>query len=382
MNHSWFKSNLNLQSVKRVLIIHPFGLGDALFVTPLIRALKENGVERIDLLLGSRTRELFDHNPHINRIYEWNKSPLSKFIDKWARFWELAEIFFTIWNNHYQTVFDLSPRAQYAAFFFWIPARVGFNFKDRGIFLTHRAEIPDGFAGKSVTEHYLDLVRLIGIQPDRARLELFLSKEDEDEQKSVFKQLGLTEADSILAVAPGGGESWGRDARLKRWPAAYFAELIQIIQKRYPFLYQHVLILGGAGEYDLGDHLRQSLNQHFVYNLCGKTRIRTAAALIQKAQLFMGNDGGLVHVAHAVDTPIVALYGPANPNVYGPYPVKNTVLTVTHSGPVCRPCYQRFKYQAGCQGVECLTQFSPSQVWERIQNSRFLERLSPAAVFS
>jgi lipopolysaccharide heptosyltransferase II len=384
MSLSWFKPTVNLKSVKRVLIIHPFGLGDALFVTPLIRALKQNGVEEIDLLLGSRTRELFEHNPYVHQIYEWDKSPLSGFSKKWGRFWKLAGTFFAIWGKRYQIVFDLSPRAQYAFlafFFFWIPVRIGFNFKRRGFFLTHPVQIPEGFTGKSVTEHYLDLFRFFGVPLNSINPELFLSAEDEHERKSIFKQLKLSEPDSLLAVAPGGGESWGRDARLKRWPVAYFAELIRTIQKRYPF-FKHILIVGGAGECELGDDLSKHLNQPFVYNLCGKTGIRTAAALIQKAQLFMGNDGGLVHIAHAMNAPTVAFYGPVDPIVYGPYPQKNTVLTVTNSGPICRPCYQRFKYQEKCKGVECLTQLLPDQVWARIQNAHFLERLVPAAVLS
>ena len=385
MNLFWFKPALNFKTAKRVLIVHPFGLGDSLFVMPLIRALKENGAEQIDLLLGSRTRELFEHHPCIDQIYEWDKSPLSGFSGKWNRFWKLAGMFFSIWKNHYQIAFDLSPRAQYAFvafFFFWIPVRIGFNFKQRGFFLTHRVEIPEGFTGKSMTEYYLDLVRLAGIQFNQTKPEIFLTKSDHEERKSVFKQLGISESDSILAVAPGGGESWGRDARLKRWPAAYFAELIQTIQKRYPFLFKHVLILGGTEECNLGDELSKCLNGSSVYNLCGKTRIRTAAALIQKAELFVGNDGGLTHMAHAVHAPVIAFYGPTDPIVYGPYPLEDKVLTMTHSGPACRPCYQRFKYQANCGGVECLTQLLPHQVWARIQNTRFLERLAPAGILS
>lgn len=382
MNLFWFKPASNFKFIKRVLIIHPFGLGDALFVTPLIRALKENGIEQIDLLLGSRTRELFEHNPHVSRIYEWDKSSLRGFSQKWTHFWKLTRTFFAIGRRGYQAVFDLSPRAQYAFLFFWVPVRIGFNFKNRGFFLTHRVEIPEGFVGKSVTEYYLDLTRLIGIEPGQIKTEFFFGEEDNDKRRLIFEQLNLSEADSILAVAPGGGESWGTDARLKRWPVNYFAELIQMIQKRYPFLCKHILIFGGASEHGLGEELSGRLNRPFVYNLCGQTRIRTAAALIQKAQLFIGNDGGLVHVAHAVNTPVIAFYGPSDPTVYGSYPERNTVLSVTHSGPLCRPCYQRFKYQAACRGVECLNRLLPDQVWAKIQNSRFLERLTPMAVLS
>ena len=376
MSLSWFKASVPVGSCERVLIIHPFGLGDALFMTPLIRALKEGGVKQIDLLLGSRTRELFRHNPHVGRIYEWDKTPLAAFSEKWNRFWKLASVFFELLKSRYQAAIDLSPRAQYAfyAWTFRIPVRVGFNFKQRGFWLTHRLALEHGYSEKSVVEYYLDLARFLNREPTHKQLEFFIGEEDDRECRVILENLGLSKEDPILAVVPGGGESWGVDARLKRWPIAYFSELIQMMQKQYPVLFKHILILGGTGERELGEELLKRLNQPFVYNLCGKTSIRVAAALIQNAQLLIGNDGGLIHVAHAVDTPVIAFYGPTDPAVYGPYPAKSSALAIAKSGPVCRPCYQRFKYQAACQGVECLTQLTPNQALEHIRKSQFLEQ--------
>src|SRR3989338_11395855 len=102
MSLFWSRQSVPVGPVERILIIHPFGLGDALFMTPLIRALKEGGVKQIDLLLGSRTRELFRHNPHVGRIYEWDKTPLAAFSEKWNRFWKLASVFFELLKSRYQ----------------------------------------------------------------------------------------------------------------------------------------------------------------------------------------------------------------------------------------------------------------------------------------
>src|SRR3989338_9786261 len=178
MSLFWFNGAIPKQGyLKRVLIVHPHGIGDVLWITPVIRALSEYGVKRIDLLLASRTREIFERNPHANEMFEWDKSPVANIFKKWSRFKKLAVTFWKLWRNHYQVVLDFSLGSQYAflcQFFFWIPVRLGFNFKGRGRFSTHRLELPDGYTDKPVADYYLDLLNILNIQPTHKRTELFL----------------------------------------------------------------------------------------------------------------------------------------------------------------------------------------------------------------
>ncbi|OGW87006.1 MAG: hypothetical protein A3C35_00590 [Omnitrophica bacterium RIFCSPHIGHO2_02_FULL_46_11] len=384
MSLFWFNGAIPKQGyLKRVLIVHPHGIGDVLWITPVIRALSEYGVKRIDLLLGSRTREIFERNPHANEMFEWDKSPVANIFKKWSRFKKLAVTFWKLWRNHYQVVLDFSLGSQYAflcQFFFWIPVRLGFNFKGRGRFSTHRLELPDGYTDKPVADYYLDLLNILNIQPTHKRTELFLDERDFQNAEAILKELGLHSGSSILAIAPGGGESWGSDARLKRWPVQYFVQLVKELHRDYGSLCEAIFILGGAAESQLAQQFLEAFPERSVYNLCGRVSIRTAAALIQKASLMLANDGGLVHVAHAIDTPVVAIYGPVDPKVYGPYPAKSAALSLTASGPACRPCYQRFRYQAACKGIECLTMLTPDRILARLHSERFLERLSSVGV--
>ena len=382
MNLFWFKRIIpDPKFLKRVLIISPFGLGDALFITPLIRSLKESGVEQIDLLLGSRTRELFEHNPHVNQIFEWSKYPILDTSQKWNYLKQLGTLLFQLWQNRYQAMFDFTPKAKYALLswlILWIPVRIGFSFEGRGVSLTHKFKLLDGYTKKSVVEYYLDLLNFLGIQPTAKQLELFLKEEDFRDCGAILNNHGLDCDQSYLVVVPGGGESWGRDARLKRWPVEYFGKLIRSLHQSYSSTFEKVLILGGQNEHFLGTALLQELGGVPAHNLCGSISIRVAAALIQKASFLLANDGGLVHIAHAVGTPVVALYGPVDPVVYGPYPTGSRALTIASIGPACRPCYQRFRYQASCTGVECLTRLTPDQVLDQIRSARFLEQLSTA----
>lgn len=380
MNPSWSSQTilLNARVVKRALVIHPFGLGDALFITPLLRSLKENGAEEIDLLVGSRTREIFETNPCVHQIFEWDKTPVYGRRARLGRWQQLARMFWLLWKKRYQVVIDCSPSAQYALisfFLFWIPVRIGFRFKGRGAFLTHRVEIPDGFMGKPVAEHYFGLLRFFGIEPPVKRTELFIHDEDQKECTRILSQYQLDQNRSFIVVAPGGGESWGLDARLKRWPVAHFADLIRGLRRTYGSWFDEVVILGAGNESSLAKKLIELLSDIPAKNLCGMGSIRAVAALMKRASLVIANDGGLAHVAHAVGVPAVVIYGPVDPVVYGPYPPNGSLSLVTGEGPACRPCYQQFRYQAGCQGVECLSWLTAERVLSKLQANRFFERI-------
>ena len=135
------------------------------------------------------------------------------------------------------------------------------------------------------------------------------------------------------------------------------------------------LILGSKNERALAEELIQflELEKIKVRNLCGEISIQIAAALLKKSLLLIANDSGLTHLAHALEVPVVAIYGPVDPTVYGPYPRTEKVLVAVSEGPVCRPCYQQFRYQGLCGGLECLTGLTPDHVFQQVENSGLLK---------
>lgn len=363
-----------IPDVKRVLIINPFGIGDALFITPVIRALKEHGVREIDLLLGSRTREVFEYHPFVNRIFEWDK--------RGTKGLKLIRLLWDLRSRRYQAMFDYSLGRQYSflAWAIWgIPFRIGFDFKNRGGFLTHKVDLPQGYREKSIVEFYRELAAFLGVERTANELEFFLSAEDRQRAHGILNQFGILNS-SFIIVAPGGGESWGKDARLKRWPVGYFAEFVRKMSHQYGPFFKSVLILGGKNEHFLGSALSEKLTDFTVHNLCGAVSIRTAGALMEHASLLVANDGGLVHMARALKTPMVALYGPVDPIVYGPYPPSPLVQAITNTGPECRPCYQNMRYNAACQHVDCLNTLTPDFVLETLKPRRFFEKLCARSV--
>jgi ADP-heptose:LPS heptosyltransferase len=169
----------------------------------------------------------------------------------------------------------------------------------------------------------------------------------------------------FLAVAPGGGDSWGKEASFKRWPVKYFAELIKKIQAERDI--HGVAILGSRSERALCEELQAIVGPPSVV-LAGETNLAQTAMTLKKSALFVGNDGGLVHLARALHVPLVAFYGPVPPEVYGPYPPSPDAIAVFKRGLECRPCYYKFRYNKECQTIACLTNLKPGEAFEQIKS--------------
>ena len=347
--------------VRRVLVVQPYGIGDLLFVTPVLRALRLlPSVERVDLLLGSRTETVVRTNPHVDEIFSVDKDIFHRRSSS-QNLKELLQLGRRLRSVHYDLLLDYSLRGEYAffgQFFLGISKRVGFDYKGRGFFHTHRLPLPEGFRGRHVVDFFCDLAALGGVPVQDRFLEFYLTEEDQADAASRLQEKNIS--GRFLVVAPGGGESWGKDAHFKRWPVPFFARMVERLREG-DCGFEAVVILGSRGDRDLGDLLQAALKIPCV-NLAGEIPFGTSAALIHRAVFFLGNDGGLMHLAHALRRPLMAFYGPVDPQVYGPYPPSSDAVTIVKEGLECRPCYQKFRYNSACIGRECLQALLPEEV--------------------
>ena len=363
-----------MRSIRRILIVQPYGIGDALFTTPLLRALRTlPTVEAVDLLLGSRTESVFRNNPHVNQIFSLDKGA-------WHRegSGRMVRDAFSLWKNlkgRHDLLIDCSLQREYGfygKFFLGIPRRIGFNFKNRATFLTRALPLPNGFEGKHVIDFYCELGRLMGLEIEDRFAEFYLSEEDREEAEKILREKSVSMASRFLAVAPGGGESWGKDAVFKRWPVTSFIKMISLMKDRLDF--EGILILGSKNEKTLGEEIQKESSLPAI-NLSGEVSLGGAAALLEKSVLFLANDGGLVHLAHALRVPLIAFYGPVDPAVYGPCPETPEAIAVAKAGLPCRPCYSRFRYNSDCPDRECLTDLHPEEVMEFLDRENFWSAL-------
>lgn len=359
-----------MRTLRRVLIVHPYGIGDLLFVTPVMRALRLiPTVEAVDLLLGSRTREVVENNPHIDNIFVVDKDRVHRqtWLENFRDQWELGR---KLWARHYDLILDYSLRREHAffgRFFLGIPRCAGFAYKKRAIFHNIRYPLPEAFWKRHAVDFYCDLAEAAGIPVEDRFLEYYFPSPSGPIEKEVGDKLRLL-PEHFLAVAPGGGDSWGKEASFKRWPAEYFAELIKKLQKERNL--HGVAILGSRSERALCEELQAMISPPSVV-LAGEMRLAQTAMVLKKSSLFIGNDGGLVHLARALDVPLIAFYGPVPPEVYGPYPPSPDAIAVFKRGLECRPCYYKFRYHKECSTLACLKDLTPDEVIKMIGDRTF-----------
>jgi len=359
--------------MRKVLAVQPFGIGDSLFLTPLLRGLKQQAkVERLDLLLGSRTREVYQNNPFVDDIYVFDRDRF-KAQSALQKIREISDLILKLRKTDYDVLVDCSLSRQYALFG-WLGAgigeRVGFNHKKRGIFLTRKVDLTAGFSRRHVLEYYADLAHLMGFSITERKPDYFLTGEDQLQAEAALDREGLLPRAWYAVVTPGGGESWGKDAGFKRWATTYFAEALNKMQEQVPF--EAVVFLGSGQEAELAESVERDFKGKAV-NLCGKISLGASAAVLKRAAFLLANDSGMVHMARALEVPIVALYGPVDAGCYGPFPKGPQYVAIGREDLECRPCYKGFRYNSACVMRECLTELYPQDVLRRIRDAGFVD---------
>ena len=336
---------------KRILIINPFGIGDVLFSTPLIRNLRfyfPNAF--IAVAVQKRVAPILENNPHIDKIIPFSRGDF-KILSRQSKSKAirlLLRVFRDIMYLRFNLYFDLSLEHRYSLLlkFLGIKPRIGYNYKKRGRFLTHRVDI-EGYKNKHVVEYHLELLKFLQLEPRFYNLELFLTEDQRNWTDNFLKHNNIIDKDLLIGIAPFGGETFGKQAEIKHWPAENYAELADLLIDK---MKAKIIIFAGFNE---KIRLKQllSIMRNKAIETTDKSLIQIAS-IIAKCRLVISNDTGPLRFANALNIPTISLFGPVDEQVYGPYPPSphNVVLKKEFQ---CRPCYQYFrlpecKYQRRC----------------------------------
>lgn len=342
------------EPLKKILIINPFGIGDVLFTTPLIREIKQAypGCS-IGYWCNERVQSILENNPCIDKIFGLSRGDIKKIFLKSrlkgiGKSWDLLR---KIRKERFDIALDFSLDHRYGliAKLSGIKKRIGFNYKNRGRFLTDKIDI-DGYNTKHIVEYYLDLLKIINIIPKSRNLELDVPQSYKIKAKNMLTNIGIKDNDIIVGIAPGAGVSWGKDAALKHWPAVKFAELADKIITNFG---AKILILGDASERHIADIIVNTMNNKAI-DLVGKTSLEELIAIISNLRALITNDGGPLHIAVALSKKTVSFFGPVDPKVYGPYPPDENRHIVLRKTLDCSPCYRKFRLNPCKRNRECL----------------------------
>ncbi len=355
---------MKTSSVKKILVVNIFGIGDVLFSTPLLRDIKET-FPRVQLtyLANRRGAEVLSQNPCVNRILIYERDEFYEVFkrSKISYVQKILELAQTIRNEHCDLAFDLSLNSgmNFLLWFSGIRDIVGYNYKKRGFFLTKSLPL-SGFETQHVVDYYLDLGKVIGCQGKARRLEMPVAIEDMNWVEGFLRDHQLKKKDRVIAFFPGGGASWGKDSGYKQWPVENYGALINKVIEKFS---AKVILLGDSKDHALCQEiLRQKPAS--VIDASGQATLLQTCALLSRCALAVMNDGGPLHIAVAARIPTVSVFGPVNETIYGPYPAEGHAVATT--GIICRPCYRYFR-RAQCSHVHCLKKIKLEDVYQKVE---------------
>ena len=351
--------------IKKILIINPFGIGDVIFSTPLICALRKNFQHAyIGYMCNRRSSELISADPNINKIFVYEK-------DEYRSIWrdsridcvkKLLSFLLEIQKEKFDVSIDLSLGYQYSMFLklLGVKTRLGFNYRNRGKFLTRKIAI-DGFDDKHVIEHYFDILRLLDIDTKYCGKEpkIYVTGNGMKFADAVLADNKIMKNDLLIGMIPGCGASWGGDATYRRWGKKNFAILADRLIEKYG---AKIILLGDRQEVDICKYIQDSMT-NVIINYCGKTSIEDLVGIMARCNFIVTNDGGPLHMAIGLGVKTVSIFGPVNEAIYGPHPVSENHVVVSKKKLSCRPCYRQFKYSK-CENRVCLNSIAVDEVLE------------------
>lgn len=345
-------------------MVNIFGIGDVLFTTPMLRNLRRHFPQaRIDYLANRRVAPLLEEHELIERVFVYERDEFvaarkrspQEFLRK------IGDLRGELRAQRYSVLFDFSMNAMFSwmSLFLGVPHRIGFNYRHRSRWLTERMEIR-GYEGRHVARYYLDLLERCGLTTVPDPLEVTIGTGSRDGAVDFLKRLGCDPAKPFLVVFPGGGSSWGASADLKRWGVEKYAKLIHKIVENYP---AQIILMGDNAEQNL---CSESFPQHpLIFKSFGQTTLGQLCAVLSLSAGVICNDGGPLHMAVAAGAKTVSIFGPVDPQVYGPWP-NGQHHEVVFSNIICRPCYRRFR-MTDCEHMSCLRELSVNTVFEKVR---------------
>lgn len=320
-------------------------IGDAVMSMPAINAIRKAYPDaHISLMVKPFVAPLFEHNPSIDEIilYEdryrgiFGRFKLACHLRK-KRFKKAILL---------QNAFD----AALIAFLAGIPERIGYNRDGRGFLLTKK--IPHDKLDRKIhhIDYYLNLLKSIGIDTEPPRPWIYLTGEERESARCMLSQLRRP----ILGINP--GATYGS---AKRWFPERFAEVAKWFQMETG---GSIVIFGGPNEVDIAQEIDKHIFDSKLF-LAGKTSLREFAALISECDVFVSNDSGPMHMADALVTPLVAIFGSTSAELTGPTSPNTHVLA---SAVTCRPCFER---RCGLGDLRCMSLVRSDDVFFRIKEA-------------
>ena len=332
---------------KKILIIQTAFLGDLILTTPIFKRIKEifpNSL--IYVITLPTTAPILFHNPYIHKIIIYDKKGREKGIKG------LLSIIRKVREISPNIV--ISPhrylKSALISFLSKADIRIGFKVGLHRILYTHTVK-------RNKESHEVERILSL-LSPITKEKERYIPPTIYLTHYEILYGLRILRENNIpisrlIVFAP--GSVWGT----KRWPATYYKELANMLTD----IGFHIGIIGGKEDYNIGKEIKGNNNK--IYNFCGLP-IRISSAIISLAKLLVSNDTAPMHIGVALDTPVIAIFGPTIPSFgFAPFHIhKSKIIEI--KGLSCRPCSIHGKKTCPKKHFKCMQEIKPDIIFKEI----------------
>jgi len=336
--------------IRNILVVKLSAIGDVIHALPVSYALKETFPDaKVTWVVEPPAYDLLTNNPYIDEIIVFEKKKfksIAGFVKHIPAFASRLKL------GNYDVALDLQGLGKSAAIAYLSHAAIKLgtcNMRE----LSHYVSKPvcgvnqDGH----IVERYLDVVRALGCRVDHVAFPIHITDREIDLTIKRMQQAGMKETNPYVVLAI--GANWPN----KRWPTAYYAQLIDWL---YAKSLIPVLIGGGAVDERLVDEINAKTEIPAI-DLVGQTTLKQAAYVIRGAKALVGGDTGMTHLAAALGQKTIELMGPTDAKRNGPYGQAENAIEITKE---CKYCWKR-----QCKfNLDCLAQIPFVVVKDKLEN--------------
>jgi lipopolysaccharide heptosyltransferase II len=366
--------------MKRILIVKMWAMGDILMGTPLLRALKSQYPDcSITWFADKRYSDILEGNPLIDGVIAFDSS-------LWRRYYRYGQLIpyikmsnrmrSDLVNRRFDVVINMTAEKWWTLWFNVAPIRIGLFPREEpgymGRFYT--SAIPRTLSPRlHNSEHYTLPAKALGI-PQPWDLRMSVGVDDENRQAvSDFlqAQAGYQPELPIIILHP------GTSHYTKNWPAASFATVAKALTDRY-----NIVITGSPSELALAEEIVGGMGDRGSRAIIAAgafSSVRGTVALVESAAIVVTGDTSVLHIASALETPLIGLYGSTRPGDNAPLFGPNVLLM--NDAPPCAPCYTSSCRMSGDDFMACMRGISPALVLQNIENLAGNSRRTLAAAY-
>jgi heptosyltransferase-2 len=335
--------NSEIESPKRALVIRAGRLGDTVWGTTVIEPIRAflGAHTRIDIIVTRGMRALFEHDPRIESIFEIDHRRIPLLFSPTK-----LRVLFKSLKRPYDLVVNLETSSHFTSLIRHI----------RSTRKISTSNLPSPKYPFNDILHNVNFNRFVLAQGLPAALcQVATPSLRFSEHIDISSLIGNTH--DYLCLHPGNSMLARGKSALRSWPESHWRELAEQITQHMPAL--QIVLIGEKSEQTLCETIGANLPR--VTNLAGRTSLQQLMAILAHSRALVTTDTGPAHVAAALATPVIAIFGPSDANCTGPFASNNGWAVTVMKNSECNPCFHTER--AGtCNDNKCMQIISPSEI--------------------